>query len=83
MVFVPASAFGGTFVVRTSARYVRWDPESECSLYWLPVFQGGSACLLVHPLRDFDPNYLPSELHNQMPMLTFMRTSDQLVGPVG
>jgi len=83
VIFVPAALHypGARFTVRTTARFVRWDVEKQL-LYWLPLFAGDHAVLVIHPPSQFDPRVLPAYVQSHVPSLTFMKTSQELVGPI-
>lgn len=82
VVYVPAFEYADSeFVVRTTAKYVRWDARRRL-LYWLPVFEGQAAALVIHPPAGFDPKFLPAEFRDVFPLLGFSRLASSLQGPV-
>jgi hypothetical protein len=81
VVYVPTAFHypNSEFIVMTTAEYVRWDPEQQL-LYWLPVFVGDTATLVIYPPAGFDAAKLPAELQNQLHFLSFAKNARDLVG---
>lgn len=79
IVYVPCAIHypKSAFLVRTAAKYVRWDAEQQL-LYWLPVFVGDTATLIISPLAGFDVAALPVELQNQLHLLPFVESAQKL-----